>query len=146
MKARRFNGQSVLDQGGFCTDRHLLLLPMRACGMSDGADATIDPAEIGERDAPPIDEKPYKVVFEANKCIGAGKCAQVADNWELDLETGIARPKRYFIDEGELDENVRAAEVCPAKKDRGVIHVIDRRTDEELAPDPHGDGTISVDW
>ncbi|WP_135667412.1 ferredoxin [Halorhabdus rudnickae] len=106
----------------------------------------IDPAEIGERDAPPIDEKPYKVVFEANKCIGAGKCSQVADNWELDLETGIARPKRYFIDEGELDANVEAAKVCPAKKDRGVIHVIDRRTNEELAPDPQGDGTISVDW
>jgi len=117
--------------------------------MSDtegDANDTIDPAEIGEHDAPPVGEKPYKVVFEANKCIGAGKCAQVADNWELDLETGIARPRRYFIEDGELEANVRAAEVCPAKKDQGVIHVIDRRTGEEFAPDPHGDGTISVDW
>jgi hypothetical protein len=32
------------------------------------------------------------------------------------------------------------------KKDRGVIHIIDRRTGEEIAPDPHGDGTVSVDW
>ena len=40
----------------------------------------------------------------------------------------------------------RSDEVCPAKKDRGVIHVVDRRTDEEIAPDPEGDGTLSVDW
>jgi len=109
-------------------------------------DAPVDPGDIGERDAPPIDEKPYKIIFEANKCIGAGKCAEVSGNWELDISTGIAKPRAYFIDEGDLDENVRAAEVCPAKKDRGVIHVVDRRTDEELAPDPEGDGTLSVDW
>jgi len=106
----------------------------------------IDPEEIGERDAPPIPEKPYKVIFEANRCIGAGKCAEVSDNWELDLSTGIARPRTYFLDEDDLAANVRAAEVCPAKKDRGVIHVIDRRNGEEIAPDPHGDGTLSVDW
>ncbi len=64
----------------------------------------------------------------------------------MDLETGLARAKSYFVGEDELDENVEAAEVCPAKKGRGVIHVIDRRTDEELSPDPHGDGTLSVDW
>jgi ferredoxin len=106
----------------------------------------VDPTELGEQDAPPVAEKPYKVVFEANKCIGAGKCAEVSDNWELDLSTGIASPKAFFIDEDDLDENVRAAEVCPAKKDRGVIHVVDRRTGEEIAPDPEGDGTLSVDW
>ncbi|PSP86344.1 ferredoxin [Halobacteriales archaeon QS_1_68_17] len=113
--------------------------------MADEEDP-IDPGEIGERDAPPVAEKPYKIIFEANKCIGAGKCAEVSDNWNLDLGTGIASPEAYFIGEDELDENVRAAEVCPAKKDRGVIHVVDRRTNEELAPDPHGDGTLSVDW
>jgi len=106
----------------------------------------VDPTELGEQDAPPVTEKPYKVVFEANKCIGAGKCAAVSDNWELDLSTGIASPSAFFIDEADLDENVRAAEVCPAKKDRGVIHVVDRRTGEEIAPDPEGDGTLSVDW
>jgi len=106
----------------------------------------IDPREIGGSDAPPVAEKPYKIVFEANGCIGAGKCAEVAGNWELDLSTGIASPRAYFIDEGDLAENVRAAEVCPAKKDRGVIHVVDRRTGEEVAPDPDGDGTLSVDW
>jgi len=110
------------------------------------ADGPVDPSTIGERDAPPIDEKPYKIIFEANKCIGAGKCAEVSNNWTLDITTGIARPEVYFIDETDLDENVRAAEVCPAKKDRGVIHVVDRRTDEEIAPDPQGDGTLSVDW
>jgi len=110
------------------------------------ADGPVDPSTIGERDAPPVAEKPYKIIFEANKCIGAGKCAEVSDNWTLDITTGIAKPEVYFIDEDVLDENVRAAEVCPAKKDRGVIHVVDRRTDEEIAPDPQGDGTLSVDW
>jgi ferredoxin len=86
------------------------------------------------------------VVFEANGCIGAGKCAEVSDNWTLDLATGIASPESYFFDEDDLNHNVRAAEVCPAKKGRGVIHVIDRETGEELAPDPAGDGTVSVDW
>lgn len=109
-------------------------------------DAPVDPAEIGERDAPPVAEMPYKVVFEANRCIGAGKCASVSDNWELDLSTGIAAPRAFFFDESDLEHNLRAAEVCPAKKDRGVIHVVDRRTGQELAPDPNGDGTLSVDW
>jgi ferredoxin len=109
-------------------------------------EGTVDPADIGEADAPPIAEKPYKLVFEANKCIGAGKCAEVSDNWELSLDTGIASPQSYFFGESELEHNLRAAEVCPAKKDRGVIHVVDRRTGEELAPDPEGDGTLSVDW
>ena len=64
----------------------------------------------------------------------------------MNLTSGIAEPGTYFIGEEALDSNVRAAEVCPAKKDRGVIHVVDRRTNEEIAPDPHGDGTLSVDW
>ncbi|MXR50504.1 ferredoxin [Halovenus sp. WSH3] len=110
------------------------------------ADEPIDPAEIGGEDEPPIEEKPYKIIFEANKCIGAGKCAEVSENWELDLSTGIASPNSYFIDDSQLEANVRAAEVCPAKKDDGVIHVIDRESGEELAPDPDGDGSLSVDW
>ncbi|AKU08249.1 ferredoxin [Haloferax gibbonsii] len=105
------------------------------------------PSDFGtDENAPPVDEKPYKIIFEANKCFGAGRCAEVADNWEMDLETGLARAKSYFVGEDDLDENIEAAEVCPAKKGRGVIHVIDRRTDEELSPDPDGDGTLSVDW
>lgn len=107
---------------------------------------TLDPRAIGSPDGPPVEEKPYKLLFEANKCIGAGRCAEVADTWELSLETGLAMPSTYFIGEAELDENIAAAEHCPAKKGRGVIHVIDRRTGEEIAPDPHGDGTVSVDW
>ncbi len=114
--------------------------------MDEDASESIDPTEVGERDAPPVAEKPYKILFEANKCIGAGKCAEVSDNWSLDISTGIASPEAYFIDEQHLSENVEAAEVCPAKKDRGVIHVIDRETGEEIAPDPDGDGTVSVDW
>lgn len=111
-----------------------------------GDDEPVDPAEIGEVDAPPVEEKPYKVVFEANACIGTGKCATVSSNWELDLETGVARPRTYFFDEDDLAGNVHAAEVCPAKKGAGVVHVVDRRTGTEIAPDPRGDGTLSVDW
>ncbi|MFB6120462.1 MAG: ferredoxin [Halobacteriaceae archaeon] len=110
------------------------------------ADEPVDPAEVGEADAPPVDEAPYKVVFEANRCIGTGECAAVSDNWEVSLATGIASPNAFFFDESALDHNVRAAEVCPAKKGDGVIHVVDRRTGEEIAPDPEGDGTLSVDW
>jgi len=106
----------------------------------------LDPTEFGEADAPPVSEKPYKVIFEANKCIGAGRCAEVSDNWSMDIETGLATPATYFLAEADLDHNVAAAEVCPAKKDAGVIHVIDRESGEEIAPDPHGDGTVSVDW
>ncbi len=95
--------------------------------------------------APPVEEKPYKIVFEGGNCFGAGKCAEVADNWEMDFSTGLGTPKDYFFGDGELAENVRAAEVCPAKKDAGVIHVIDRRTGEEIAPNPQGDGTVSLD-
>lgn len=110
------------------------------------AEEAVDPSEIGERDAPPVEEAPYKIIFEANKCIAAGKCAEVSDNWEMDISTGIAEPQTYFFDDAELEHNLRAAEVCPAKKDAGVIHVVDRRTNEEIAPDPAGDGTLSVDW
>ncbi|MFB6077631.1 MAG: ferredoxin [Halarchaeum sp.] len=111
-----------------------------------GADDPVDPATLGEADAPPIEEAPYKVVFEANKCFGAGECAAVSDNWEMDIASGIARPTTYFFGEDELADNVAAADACPAKKGDGVIHVVDRRTSEEIAPDPHGDGTLSVDW
>ncbi|MUV89584.1 ferredoxin [Halapricum sp. CBA1109] len=109
-------------------------------------DDTLDPTEFGEADAPPVAEKPYKIIFEANKCIGAGRCAEVSDNWSMDIETGLATPATYFFGEADLEHNVAAAEACPAKKDDGVIHVIDRETGEEIAPDPHGDGTVSVDW
>lgn len=104
------------------------------------------PSEIGSSDGPPIEEKPYKIVFEADRCFGAGKCAAASDNWTLDVETGLARPQSFFLDDDDLEENLEAAAVCPAKKGEGCIHVVDRRADEEIAPDPHGDGTLSVDW
>ena len=84
--------------------------------------------------SPPVEEKPYKVVFEGAACFGAGKCAEVADNWEMDFSTGLATPRSYFLSEDDLPENVRAAEVCPAKKGAGVIRIVDRRTGEEVAP------------
>ena len=113
--------------------------------MSD-EDDPVDPSDIGERDAPPVEEKPYKIIFEANMCFGAGKCAEMSDNWSMNITTSIAEPDTYFFGEEDLDHNIAAAEACPAKKDEGIIHVVDRRTNEEIAPDPHGDGTLSVDW
>ncbi len=112
----------------------------------DGDQSPVDPATIGEADAPPVSEAPYKVVFEANRCIGTGKCAAVSPNWTVDLDTGLAQPGVFFFDESDLAHNRRAAEVCPAKKGDGVIHIVDRRTGDEIAPDPADDGTLSVDW
>lgn len=77
----------------------------------------------------------YKIVFEGKNCIGTGKCAEVSGNWSLDLGTGKARPREYFVGEDELEENRRAAEVCPAKKGRGVIRVVDTETGEVVAPE-----------
>lgn len=113
--------------------------------MSDLDAEVKEPTDVGD-DGPPIEEKPYKIIFEATACFGAGKCAEVSGNWKMDLKSGMAKPQSYFITEDDLEHNLRAAEVCPAKKDVGCIHVIDRETGDELAPDPHGDGTVSVDW
>ena len=113
--------------------------------MSDSEETAAKPSDFGG-EGPPVEEKPYKVIFEGNKCIGAGRCAEVSDNWEMDLDSGLGTPRSYYFDEDDLEGNVRAAEKCPAKKGTGVIHVVDRRTDEEIAPDPHDDGTLSVDW
>lgn len=77
----------------------------------------------------------YKIVFDGRNCIGAGKCAEVSGNWSLDLEKGIAVPREYFVGEEDLEENRRAAEVCPAKKGRGVIRVVDTETGEVVAPE-----------
>jgi len=113
--------------------------------MSDLDAELQDPSTFGDSDAPPIEEKPYKIIFDASACFGAGKCAEVAKNWEMDIKSGMAKPRSYYIGEDDLDENIRAAEVCPANKGAGCIYVIDRRTDEEVAPDPHGDGTFSLE-
>ncbi len=75
-------------------------------------------SDVGSSDAPPVEEKPYKIIFEANKCFGAGKCAEVSDNWEMSLASGLAKPTAYFFSEQDLEHNVRAAAVCPAKRRR----------------------------
>lgn len=112
---------------------------------SDSGNETDRPESPGPQpEKPPIDEKPYEIVFEGGRCFGAGKCAAVAENWEMDLETGLASPKSYFVAENDLAENIEAATICPAKKGRGVIHVVDRETGEEIAPNPAGDGTLSL--
>ena len=102
----------------------------------DDASSIGDGIEIGtETDgAPPISEKPYRVEFEATECIGAGPCASAPENWTLDLDTGVARPRERYVGETDLDHNAEAAERCPAMKGAGVIRVVDRRTGEVVAP------------
>lgn len=75
----------------------------------------VDPLDIGS-EGPFIEEKPYKIIFEATRCIGAGRCAEVSDNWKLALETGIDRLTSFFIDEDELAESVRAGRVVSGKE------------------------------
>ena len=82
--------------------------------------------------APDVDEKPYKIIFEGKGCIGAGRCAEVSDNWTMSLETGLAQARSHYVDEDELEENLEAARVCPAKNGDGVISVVDRRTGETV--------------
>lgn len=81
---------------------------------------------------PSIDEKPYKIVFEGGSCIGTGRCAEVSENWEMELATGLAHPVEHYITEDELEDNLEAARVCPAKNGEGVITVLDRRTGEPV--------------
>ena len=97
--------------------------------MSDAADG-----ESRGGAAPPVDEKPYRIEFDAQGCIGSGPCAAASDNWRLSLDTGISSPKRRYLAESEFDANTEAAERCPAKKGKGVIRLVDRRTGEVVAP------------
>ncbi|MCF7805225.1 MAG: ferredoxin [Candidatus Marinimicrobia bacterium] len=90
-------------------------------------------------------DKPFRIIFEGKKCIGTGKCAEVSENWSMDLTTGLAKPGKYYIDEDELESNMEAARQCPAKKGLGVIHIIDGETGQEIYPDPDGTGEISLD-
>lgn len=78
-------------------------------------------------------EKRFKIRFEADKCIGTGKCAEVApEYWELDLGKGIAKPKQPTFGQDGLDENLEAAKACPAKNGEGVIRIIDQKTGDEI--------------
>ncbi len=97
-----------------------------------------------ENGAPSVENKPYRIVFEGNNCIGTGECASVSANWSMDLATGRARANTHFLSEEELEENLNAARACPARNGLGVIHIVDRRSGEEIYPDPEGDGTLSL--
>lgn len=82
-----------------------------------------------------MSEKSYKIRFDAENCIGAGRCAEEApDHWTLNFETGVAEPARPLVSEDELEANLRAARACPARNGRGVIHIHDRRTGERIGP------------
>lgn len=80
-----------------------------------------------------MSENRFRVRFEADKCIGTGKCAEVApEYWELDLAEGIAKPKQPTFGEEDLEVNLEAAKACPAKNGEGVIRIIDQETGDEI--------------
>ncbi|MFB6355277.1 MAG: ferredoxin [bacterium] len=77
--------------------------------------------------------KQYQIRFDADNCIGAGKCAEKAPEfWSLNLETGIAEPQKPIIDESELEANLEAAQACPARNGKGVIRIYEKETDEKI--------------
>jgi len=75
----------------------------------------------------------YKIRFDAQGCIGTGKCAEKAPEfWSLNLSSGIAEPKQPTFGEKHLEENLTAARACPARNGNGVIRIIDRKTGDEI--------------
>lgn len=79
------------------------------------------------------EKKRYQIRFDAEGCIGAGKCAEEAPEfWKLNIETGIAEPLQPTFDQDDLEQNLRAAKACPARNGRGVIRIIDRKQDKTI--------------
>lgn len=111
-----------------------------------GDEEPIDPTETGEADAPSVEAAPSEATFAADGWTCAGKSAEVSANCSLSHAAGIASPEGSSFGEDDLAHDVRAPAVRPAEKRRGVIHVGDRRSGAEIAPDPAGDGTRSTDW
>ncbi|MBT3418707.1 MAG: ferredoxin [Candidatus Magasanikbacteria bacterium] len=72
-----------------------------------------------------------KILHFRNNCIGCGSCTLHAPGyWEMDEKDGKANLKRgklcgkvdqLDVYEGEIEQNVRAAEDCPVS----IIHVYD---------------------
>lgn len=111
-------------------------------GTVDGAggdqgDGRRDDGDDGVGEGGGDDRGRYRIVFEGELCIATGRCAEVSDNWTMDLASGVARPRSHFVDEEELAQNLEAVRVCPAKNGDGVIRVVDTATGDEI---PLGDG------
>lgn len=80
-----------------------------------------------------VTDKQYQIRFDAEGCIGAGRCAEEApDHWTLNFDTGIAEPEKPIIAADELEPNRRAARACPANNGRGAIRIYDRDTGERV--------------
>ena len=107
-------------------------------------DDPVDPSTIGERDAPPISEKPYKIVFEANKCIAAGKCAEVSANWSM-RASGSAQPIAFEMSVNERrsggrtwGEQARLKGEIPSALDNKKNTVRPEGLEEGRSPRPQG--------
>jgi ferredoxin len=60
--------------------------------------------------------KQYKIIQQRDKCVGCGHCQSICkENWEMDNEDFLAKPKKTIIDEAEYPKNQEAAEGCPVQ-------------------------------
>ena len=94
---------------------------------------------FGKKDKVDAEEQAYKVVYNRQKCIGAGTCAAMSPKqWEMQSdgkaklvggsEEGVSWVK--MVGESEKAFHLTAAGGCPPQ----VIEVWDIRTGEKLAP------------
>ena len=58
----------------------------------------------------------YKIIQKEEECIGCGKCIdECEENWYWKEENILAVPKKYEIDETELDGNKIVETICPVQ-------------------------------
>ncbi len=88
--------------------------------------------------------KKYKIVYDRRNCISAGVCVVMApEYWVMDAPDGLAdinpdkKPttrddgwQELVIDEKHLDENLQAAQGCPAQ----VIFIYELESGKQIYP------------
>lgn len=81
-----------------------------------------------------MSKKRYRIRFDAEGCIGAGRCTEEApEHWTLDLNREVARPLTPTFGEQHLEAQLRAARACPARNGRGVIRIEDRESGDLIS-------------
>lgn len=58
--------------------------------------------------------KTYKIAIDRKNCLGCGACASVCNNFFLDKD-GKASVKKSEITDKEIEPNMAAENICPAK-------------------------------
>ena len=73
--------------------------------------------------------KKFKIIYKESECIGCTGCVNSApDTWEMDWDTNKAKLKKEEITDDELEDNKRAASICPVQG----IKIVDSETGEEV--------------